>query len=299
MKDLSSRKWFRVYLFFLWGLSFVEAVLVAFKPVGTLFTAQVVVLAASSLLFVFGNTYIVTFVIGKGLSLFEAILALITPGETKLEFACFIIGWACIFDHPGLASLRIFRVVRVLWYLELKQGQEGRWFSAVQKGGGLVIKYLERIGGELFSTNTRGGTVVLSIYFYTVYVFAVVYWNEVGKYNASNTSWFNPNTNQYPCNTLNNCFITLMRLSLYDGNGFDFISNLSESHAYRALAALLILYMCFTAITLLNGLIGIFAAAFTADSGDDDDDEKEKDKDDKDKDDDKEPKEEDGDNEKK
>jgi len=113
-----------------------------------------------------------------------------------------------------------------------------------------------------FLQKTQGGTIVLGIYFYTIYVFAVTFWNDVGDYNSGNTNWYSTSTNQYACNTLNNCFITLMRLSLYDGNGFDFLSNMSNS-PWKGFAVLLILFMCFTGVVLLNGLIGIFSSAFT------------------------------------
>jgi len=284
MKELTEKLWFRVYLILMSSLSITEAVLVGYDSSGDYFKAQVIILAVSSGIFLVGNYGIIQYVVWKGLSLCKALNAFITPGETKLEIVCFIIGWACIFENRGLAAFRILRVVRVLWFLELEdeddehEQEESKWYSrgllVVKKGGSLVIIYLERIGNELFSSNTRGGSVVLLIYFYTIYVFAVIYWNEVGTYNSSNTTWYNSNTNQEACNTLSNCYITLMRLSLYDGNGFDFISNMTNA-PQKGLAALLILYMCFTAVTLLNGLIGIFSQAFTKDVDDDDDEDKE------------------------
>jgi len=282
MKEMTEKFWFKLYLVLLSVLSIGEAILVGFGGHGLYFKAQVIILAISTLIFFVGNFLITCHIVSKDLSFFQALNALLTPGETKFEIACFILGWTCIFEKRGIAALRIFRVVRVLWYLELDNDDESSepgWFVIFRKGGELVIKYLERIGNELFSTSTRGGPVVLMIYFYTIYVFAVVYWNEIGAYNSSNTSWYNSNTNQNACDTLSHCYITLMRLSLYDGNGFDLMSNMVNS-PWKGLAVLLVIYMCFSAVTLLNGLIGIFASSFTNDDNDDkDDQEQETDKD--------------------
>jgi len=52
-----------------------------------------------------------------------------------------------------------------------------------------------------------------------------------------------------------------MRLALFDGNGFDFLTNLSNSNS-SALAALAFLFMCLAGIVIFNGLIGIFGGAF-------------------------------------
>jgi len=283
MKELSETLWFKIYLFFMASLSIVEAILVGYGAYGSFYTAQVIIFVASTFIFLIGNYFITQAVVSKGLTYNKALNALITPGETKFEVVCFIIGWACLFTNRGLATLRIFRVVRVLWYLELHEADEdAKYFVIFRKGGGLVIQYLERIGNELFSTHTRGGTVVLAIYFYTIYVFAVVYWNEIGihNYNSTTTTWYNANTNQQACISLSTCYITLMRLSLYDGNGFDFVSNMCNS-PWKGLAVLLIVFLCFTAIALLNGLIGIFGAAFTSDEDDEDDEDEDEEKEDK------------------
>jgi len=254
MVELSQQCLFKTYLFFMSALSIAEAIIVGFEPKGTLFKAQVTILALSTILFILANFYVISYVTTKSLTWGQSLRAFFTPGETKMEIVCFIIGWACIFDNPGLAALRVFRVVRVLWYLELRKITEEEKHSPVlliRKGGLLVVNYLERIGKELFSTKTQGGSIVLLIYFYTIYVFSIIYWQNVGQYNSSNSPWYGMNTNQMACNTLNNCYNTIMRLSLYDGNGLDFLWNLTNS-PYRALAALLIIFMCFTAIVLFK-----------------------------------------------
>ena len=74
----------------------------------------------------------------------------------------------------------------------------------------------------------------------------------------------------YPtCGTLTNCFIIMIRLSFYDGNGFDFLTAVIQSNQ-GGLAFLLFLYLILTAIILLNGLIGIFGNAFSDDDDEED-----------------------------
>jgi len=50
-------------------------------------------------------------------------------------------------------------------------------------------------------------------------------------------------------------------MCFYDGNGFDFMTNLANS-PNPALFALALLYMCLGGILLFNGLIGIYGGAF-------------------------------------
>jgi hypothetical protein len=74
----------------------------------------------------------------------------------------------------------------------------------------------------------------------------------------------------------------MMRLSLYDGTGFDYLTAIIQAEL-PGLAVLLIAYMCFNAMILLNGLIGVFGSAFNVSQaeiegrGDDDDDDDDKD----------------------
>jgi hypothetical protein len=61
--------------------------------------------------------------------------------------------------------------------------------------------------------------------------------------------------------------ITCMRLTFFDGSGFDFFSNLSRSD-YPALALLAFVYMLLTSVVLVNGLIGIFGSIFASQKDD-------------------------------
>ena len=78
--------------------------------------------------------------------------------------------------------------------------------------------------------------------------------------------------NQYPnlitpegdsCGSLSNCYVTLMRLTLYDGTGLDYFSALTEEPGSGGYVVLLVLFMLFNAIILINGMIGIFGSTFT------------------------------------
>jgi hypothetical protein len=40
-----------------------------------------------------------------------------TEGEYMFECACLVLGWASITLNPGIATLRCFRVYRLLWYV--------------------------------------------------------------------------------------------------------------------------------------------------------------------------------------
>ncbi len=56
--------------------------------------------------------------------------------------------------------------------------------------------------------------------------------------------------------------MTMMRLVLYDGTGFDYLQALVDK-ADVGLVFLLFVYMIFNGVILVNGLIGIFGQVFT------------------------------------
>jgi len=64
------------------------------------------------------------------------------------------------------------------------------------------------------------------------------------------------------CDTLTHCFLIMLRLSFFDGDGFDYVKSIMD-YGNGSWAFLLILYMCFSSLVLLNGLIGIFGSAFS------------------------------------
>eukprot|EP01035_Chromulina_nebulosa_P019582 gene19582-25485_t len=188
-------------------------------------------------------------------------------GEIIIEFVCLIFGWCTIFTLPGLSVLRCFRVFRYFWYFELFSQDEGNFvYRMIVKSVQLVIESLEKIGAELLTTKSRGGLVVLTLFFFVSYLFAVVFHTCMGHLNTIEGE---------TCSTLYNCFIIMLRLSFYDGTGFDYMNALVDQ-GYSGFAFLIIIYMCFSAMILLNGLIGIFGIAFQGDEEGDSDDEKPK-----------------------
>ena len=181
-----------------------------------------------------------------------------------------------------------------MWYFELIEAEpdsdapEEEWFSFT-KAAQLCLFYIEQLGIEFLSKKSKGGAVVLALFFYVTYVFAVVMWQATGS--AVTT----PEGDS--CRNIKDCFVTLLRLAWFDGNGFDYlqgvinsglskncmhIGNVVWARLYWRLSnlsfgfffcfvlfctdgyvVLLVVYVVSTAIILLNGLIGIFGQAFT------------------------------------
>ena len=276
-------------------LCIAEIILVSYDPNerNGIFWAQVIVLAVSSFLFVLGVHFIILFRERPKNNVLDYVaeaLELALMNEPAIEFYCLAIGWACIFLSPGsgqgLAALRCFRIFRYVLFadfidpekhLTLKGALEWiplGWLRLIHMQISKVDGYFDALYVELVTPQSKGSLVVLAMFFFTTYVFGVVFWVEVNAGTGmcppgSNTTCANPDT---VCGDLPDCFVTMMRLALYDGNGLgllqDVMSGTNGIPGRRGLAALLILYMCATAMVLLNGLIGIFGAAFQADTTD-------------------------------
>ena len=199
----------------------------------------------------------------RSLSLVDKCRKVLDP-PVVLEMCLLLWGWCTIFSSLGLSALRCFRVFRLLWYSQLldkvsSAPSNKETFNAFNpRAFQLCLTYIQKLGREIFTQSSRGGVVVLSLFFYTTYLFAVVYHGEQNDIETPEG---------YSCGTLSSCFMTLLRLSFYDGNGFDYMSAmlLSDQRHNRGYAALLIFYMLITSIMLLNGLIGIFGSAFIED----------------------------------
>jgi hypothetical protein len=52
-----------------------------------------------------------------------------TSGEYVLSFLSLLNGWVFIFYKPGIASLRCFRVFRLLWFYQIDLFREGMVFN--------------------------------------------------------------------------------------------------------------------------------------------------------------------------
>jgi len=263
---LARQTWFKVYLAISFALAFLEPFLVAFPSTHNV---QVAVLAISSGLFVFGYGCVMVAMRPKEneeLSLWkrfrEAYL-----GEVSLEIFAFAIGWGLIFTRPGMAALRIVRVYRFVWFSEFYKARKESPLFAITFYSRLVLEYLESIASEIFTLNSKGGPVVLFFFFFLAYTLGVSFWIETGNLPLSSPEG-GPNGTVSECDTLGHCVFVFMRLTFWDGSGFDFIKSLIDSQmGWHAL--LCIIYMCVSAMVLLNGLIALFGAAFSKVSDED------------------------------
>jgi hypothetical protein len=251
-----------------------EPILIAFNSKGANMDAQLTVLAFSTILFAVGlyatYSHMDTHRGKQRIPTIEKIEELF-DAEVKLEFVTLCIGWLFINSFPGIAALRCFRVIRLLWYFELFQPEPDnvdpaeKWFSLISASK-LCLLYVERLGQELFSAASKGGVVVMLLFFYVTYVISLLCWIQLADVESSD---------EYPCSTLSKCYIVIMRLAFYDGTGFDFLTALIDA-GKSGYATILLGYMCLASIILLNGLIGIFGSSFSAEDKDYDDENKPK-----------------------
>ena len=126
-------------------------------------------------------------------------------------------------NYTAVAALRCFRILRYLWYFELFAHEdtdepEKEWFSMI-KACQLCLFYLEQLGVEFLSKKSKGGAVVLALFFYVTYIFCV-FWIST-EHIVQN----NPNDFGNSCNNLKSCYITLLRLAFYDGSGLDYFQS--------------------------------------------------------------------------
>jgi hypothetical protein len=261
--NLSKTLRFKVFVVISTLLALAEPVLVGFQPVGNAYTLQLLVLAASSIAFFIdiiltvihyqvtdSNSHLTSF------QIFKAMIG----GEVILDAMCITFGWCTIFRKPGLAALRCLRVFRLLWYFELFPDIKDANFDpstaifSLRKASQLCLIYMTRIAEEIFTQQSKGGIVVIGMYFYISYLIAVVFWVELTTFISEGHST--------ECSDLTSCFITMIRLSFYDGNGFDFVQTLA-AHGFSGYTVLCFVYMILSSIILLNGLIGIFGNAFS------------------------------------
>ena len=250
---------FRIYLILTILFCLSEPIIVAFGKEHINY--QIGILAASTLLY-FVNILFSFYFIGETnhfkIPTFKK-LKLVMDTEMIFELFCLAIGWIFIFPNKGLACLRCFRVFRLLWFFEIYQKDIPDSYDPSRsllifnpsQGIRLCLAYIRNIVVELFTVKSRGGVIVIGIFIYMSYVFAVIFNYEQNGLVVAGTS---------PCSSISKCFFMLVRLSFYDGNGFDFLYEVFLNNVYQGIA--LSTYMIFTGIILLNGLIAIFGNAF-------------------------------------
>jgi len=268
--SLANRPWFKIFLVISISLSLSEPFLVAFPD--QTYLAQKIVLAASTLLFFFG--YGATMAAMTSGSFFKRFRDAFLP-EVWIEIVCFVFGWALIFEDPAIACLRCFRIFRFVWYSEFYRARKGSIFFPLTFFCHTVLQYCEKVGRELFTTSSKGGVIVLGFFFYLAYVVGVSFWQKTANLDLVSPEGGSTGVLS-ECDTLPHCFLIMLRLTFWDGSGFDFLKSVMD-YGDQGLVTLLIFYMCFSAMVLLNGLIGIFGGAFasaTEEDDDDDDDDK-------------------------
>jgi hypothetical protein len=114
----------------------------------------------------------------------------------------------------------------------------------------------------------------MAIFFYSAYVLGAVLWQETASFSGDYCTtagkimiltlkiFFNIII-LFTIIIKGLCAYTLMRLTFYDGEGFDFFITI-WSNGHQFLFFITGVYLCSTAFGLLNGLVGIFASSFTS-----------------------------------
>jgi len=190
---------------------------------------------------------------------------LMIDGEVYFEVSTLIYGWATIYYVPGLAALRCVRIFRYLFYFELLPSEKVKAASSsspyrrftFMKAMHLCLTYLKSLSTEITTQKSHGGVVILAMFFYITYLMSLVYFYDRDTLAMDDISYSSS------CQTLQQCYITMLRLAFYDSTGLDYFNAIAQVNV--GYAVVLMLYLIVAAIILLNGLIGIFSKVLTVD----------------------------------
>ena len=97
-----------------------------------------------------------------------------------IEVVCFICGFSLLWVEQSLCPLRVFRVIRFVWYATLYNEQDyvtNKMLALCISCFKLVKVYLEKISTELFTQRCNGAILLLSLFFYFSYVTGVIFWS--------------------------------------------------------------------------------------------------------------------------
>ena len=216
-------------------VSLAEPILIGFQqnlPYETWMKWQFVLLSFSTVCYflLLAATYYFVGLVDQELDWKSKIVTLF-DGEVLFETVCLALGWAFIVENPGIASLRCMRIFRMLWFFELGEHKsykvpEDHWVS-ISNICYICVQYLEGIAAEIFTAKSKGGLVLLIIYFYVTYVFAILFYIEEDTLSTPNDT--NPTTgNSTLCATITGCYLTLTRLNLYDGTGYRYFLKIAS-----------------------------------------------------------------------
>jgi len=129
----------------------------------------------------------------------------------------------------------------------------------------LLLQYVDNIRVELFTTKTKGALGVITLYFFLAYVFAVVYTHATRNMPLiSSEGGTSGHISQ--CDTLSHCYYIMIKISNWDGNGFDYWKSLLFHNSLLAnfLGVILGFYVFIMDFIILNGILGIFAGGVFA-----------------------------------
>lgn len=192
------------------SLTMLEPILIAREPVKWNILAQRIILGICTLLF-FIQTYAEVCInwvtieneektVNTGVPFLNRTYAIFTfyymQGEYVLEVCCFIVGWATIFQRPGFAGLRCYRVFRLLWYYEVEclrtfiysllgekyHVQILRVFKVTKFASEALLSFAT----DLFflTDQTKGALIIMAIFFYSAYVLGAVLWQETAYFSG-------------------------------------------------------------------------------------------------------------------
>jgi hypothetical protein len=259
-KKLIKTTFFGLFIIISSLLVLAEAILVGFPSHGIAFNLQVFVLVMSTIFFFVG--IVLPFSALKSTSFGRADtpsekLAASFDKDARLEIICLIFGWIFIFQSPGYATLRALRILRYFSYMTLYDSDDDKYYEpdyekviTISKYTVLGQNYLYKLAREIGSQASRGGLVILAMYLYVAYLFGVLAYNV-----NSALSYDDDSVSDYQ--SLNDCFLLMLRLTLFDDKGFNYLSFMIGS-GRAGYAIILFGFMIFASFILLNSLIGVF-----------------------------------------
>jgi hypothetical protein len=237
MKDANRLAVAAFHLYFVSSsmLALSEPWLVGYPAAGGYQNTQIFVLALSTIFYFIGIISMTRLLKSTSSMGIKGYFNTMLQPPVIFEGICLLIGWVFIYPRPGLASIRCFRVFRLLWiidmyYSDYDQSSSQLFFfvNVIGKNCQLCLRYFKCLGEELTSSNSRGAIVVLVVFFYVTYIVAVIFWIDRGTFDfydpiANSNATIQPDrmSTNSNCITLRSCFMTLLRLSYYDGGGFE------------------------------------------------------------------------------
>ena len=117
-------------------------------------------------------------------------------GEYVLEVCCLIVGWSTIYQRPGFAGLRCYRVFRLLWYYEVECVRTFMYSLLGEKYHVQILRVFKvtkfaseallSFATDLFflTDQTKGALIIMAIFFYSAYVLGAVLWHETDKFSG-------------------------------------------------------------------------------------------------------------------